>query len=68
MMKTSAETPSQKNRGEITAESVKQDVRDALSRFFTPVAALAGILTAFAARPKNPKPKAADADRDLDSR
>jgi hypothetical protein len=68
-MKSSAETPSQKNQGEITTESVKQDVREALNLLFTPVTALAGIMVAaFSARPKDRQSKAAESNGDLDRR
>jgi hypothetical protein len=68
-MKSSAETPFRKDQGEITKESVKQDVREALSLFFTPVTALAGILVGvFAARQKKPQPKASESNGDLNLR
>jgi hypothetical protein len=68
-MKSSAETPSRNDRGEITTESVKQDVREALSLFFTPVTALAGIIiSAFVAGPKKPQSKAAEPNGDFDPR
>jgi hypothetical protein len=66
-MKSSTEIPSPKDRGESTTESVKHDVREALSLLLTPVIALAGILiAAFATRQKNPESKAAESNGDLD--
>jgi hypothetical protein len=66
-MKSSTDMPSQKSQGEITAERVKHDAREALSLLFTPVIALAGILVA-AFRQKHRETKVAESRGGVDSR